>query len=148
MIHVLLALMRILKLPDGDSDESYEWDLLVPTSWGYPETRTMGGPADVDRERIQTFVDGANSLIEDDARREVGGFRFSEADFKFERMPEWALHRPILSTKDLRVCPRWFTTRSGRPGPLLTVGVQDMIHAGRESFKLWGLSTREFLRLT
>ncbi|PIL23008.1 hypothetical protein GSI_14315 [Ganoderma sinense ZZ0214-1] len=58
------------------------------------------------------------------ARRAGSSSRTSDAEFKFERMPEWALHRPILSTKELR----------------------DMIHAGREAFKLWGFPTPEFLR--
>lgn len=70
------------------------------------------GPSNIDRERIQTFIDGANSLIKDDARREAGGFKLSEPDFKFERMPDRAVSRPLLSQKELKVRQEMISIRS------------------------------------
>ena len=61
------------------------------------------GPGEVDLKRIQAFIEEANGLIKDDERREAGGFKFQEPDFKFERFPDWAIARPVLSDKELKV---------------------------------------------
>ncbi|KAI1787958.1 hypothetical protein LXA43DRAFT_1027049, partial [Ganoderma leucocontextum] len=112
---------RIVKLPQGG--KFYEWNMFIPTGWSGASMRTRG-PSNVDRERIQTFIDGANSLIKDDARREAGGFTLSEPDFKFDRVPDSAVTRPLLSAKELK----------------------DLVNVGPESAQLWGLTPREFLR--
>ena len=98
---VCLAFTRIVK-PHGQSGTYDEWSLFVPTSWCSPSVRTRG-PGDVDRERIQAFIAEANGLIKDDERREAGGFKFQEPDFRFERFPDWAIARPVLSDKELKV---------------------------------------------
>ncbi|KAM5543608.1 hypothetical protein V8D89_002859 [Ganoderma adspersum] len=113
---------RIVK-PHGQPDTYDEWNLFIPTSWCKPSMRTRG-PGDVDLKRIQAFIEEANGLIKDDERREAGGFKFQEPDFKFQRFPDWALARPLLSDKE----------------------VKNLVHAGLDSMRLWGISPREFLR--
>ncbi|KAM5543609.1 hypothetical protein V8D89_002860 [Ganoderma adspersum] len=112
---------RIVKR--GHQDTYRDWNLFIPTSWCSPSMRTKG-PGDLDRKRIQAFIEEANGLIKDDERREAGGFKFQEPDFKFERFPDWALARPLLSDKELK----------------------NLVHAGLDSMRLWGISPREFLR--
>ncbi|PIL23047.1 hypothetical protein GSI_14354 [Ganoderma sinense ZZ0214-1] len=112
---------RIIKHPELGGTY-HEWNLFIPTSWSSPSMRTKG-PGDVDRQRIQAFVEEANGLIEDHERREAAGFKFQEPDFKFERFPDWAISRPLLSDKEL----------------------SNLIHAGPDSMRLWGISPREFL---
>ena len=68
------------------------------------------GPGDVDRTCIQAFIEEANGLIKDDERRAAGGFKFQEPDFKFQRFPDWALARPLLSDKEVKVSRELFTT--------------------------------------
>ncbi|KAI1787967.1 hypothetical protein LXA43DRAFT_1027111 [Ganoderma leucocontextum] len=97
---------RILKHPQ--LGRFWEWNLFIPTSSSGPSVRTKG-PGDIDRKRIQTFIDEANSLIKDGERREAGGFKFVESDFKFERFPDWAIDRPPLSDKELMVRRELFT---------------------------------------
>lgn len=94
---------RIVRLPELEGGKFFEWSIFIPTSWGYSSTRARG-PSNIDRERIQTFVDVANSLIKDDARRDGGGFKLSEPDFKFKRIPDWGVSRPLLASRELKVC--------------------------------------------
>ena len=68
------------------------------------------GPGEVDLKRIQAFIKEANGLIKDDERREAGGFKFQEPDFKFQRFPDWALARPLLSDKEVKVSRELFAT--------------------------------------
>ncbi|KAM5541669.1 hypothetical protein V8D89_004650 [Ganoderma adspersum] len=112
---------RIVK-PHGQLGTYDEWNLFIPTSWCSPSMRKKG-PGDVDRERIRAFIEEANGLIKDSERRETGGFKLQEPDFKFERFPDWAVSRPLLSDKELK----------------------NLIHAGPDSMRLWGISPREFL---
>ncbi|PIL23043.1 hypothetical protein GSI_14350 [Ganoderma sinense ZZ0214-1] len=111
---------RIIK--DGDLGTYHQANLFIPTSWSGPSMR-KNGPGDVDRQRIQAFIEEANGLIKDLERREAAGFKFQEPDFKFERFPDWAIFRPLLSDKEL----------------------SNLIHAGPDSMRLWGISPREFL---
>ena len=96
-----LAFSRIIKRPDLGG-KYHEWNLFIPTSWSAPSMRTKG-PGDVDRTRIQAFIEEANGLIEDQERREAAGFKLQEPDFKFQRFPDWAISRPLLSDKELSV---------------------------------------------
>lgn len=66
-------------------------------------SQPAGWHIDVTRGRIQTFIDGANSLIKDDAQREAGRFNLLDLNFKFEHMLDWVICRPVLSVKHLRV---------------------------------------------
>nr|VWO99990.1 Polyamine oxidase (EC [Ganoderma boninense] len=100
----------------------HEWNLFIPTSWSGASMRKKG-QGDVDRTRIQAFIDEANGLIKDAARREAAGFKLQEPDFAFARFPDWAITRPLLSDKEL----------------------SNLIHAGPDSMRLWGISPREFL---
>ena len=100
--HFFRPLGRVVVKLDSKGGKFFEWNMFILTSSSGPSMRTKG-PSDIDRERIQAFIDGANSLIKDDARREAGGFKLSEPDFKFERIPEGAVSRPLLSQKELKV---------------------------------------------
>ena len=76
--------------------------LFIPTDSGIGSKFREGGPTDVDRERLQMFIDTMNGLLKQGVG-DVEGARFTSADFTFETIPELALSGPLFDDKEMDV---------------------------------------------
>ncbi|OSC97729.1 hypothetical protein PYCCODRAFT_1112212 [Trametes coccinea BRFM310] len=89
---------------------------FVPTGRGSPNEPE----SDLDRDRLQLFIQGYNTLIRDPERRASAGL--TEADFTFVRLPESEIFRPTFWNNKVR----------------------EMRTADRAAWDLYGLSRPEF----
>ncbi|CDO69797.1 hypothetical protein BN946_scf184766.g42 [Trametes cinnabarina] len=74
--------------------------VFIPTGSGGPERR-RSGPSELDKEHLQVFIEGYNSLIQDAARLESAGLR--SEDFQFIVVPENAVSIPMFNRQELDV---------------------------------------------
>ncbi|KAL7278941.1 hypothetical protein ACG7TL_006773 [Trametes sanguinea] len=92
--------------------------------------------SDLDRDRLQLFIQGYNTLIRDPERRASAGL--TEADFTFVRLPESEIFRPTFWNNKVRLSLS-FTFYAHR-----MCDAQEMRTADRAAWDLYGLSRPEF----
>ncbi|PIL34704.1 hypothetical protein GSI_03484 [Ganoderma sinense ZZ0214-1] len=103
--------------------------LFLPTDSGIGAHFRRNGPTDVDRERLEVFIETMNGLLPhqdadaDADNGEQAKSRFTVSDFTFETIPEDALLGPLLDEKEMG----------------------ELLRTGPESMELYGVSPRAFI---
>ncbi|KAI1793600.1 hypothetical protein LXA43DRAFT_1081199 [Ganoderma leucocontextum] len=120
---LLHSWMREVQHENPKFGERLHSGLFLPTDSGTGAKFREAGPTDVDRQRLEMFVETMNALLKQDADHEPA--RFTPADFAFETIPERAVSGPLLDADEMK----------------------ELLSAGREFMEFYGVSPREFLEI-